>query len=76
MPGGTESMVYSWNMGPIHFVSISTEFYYFLQYGIRPVMKQYDWLVNDLEVILNLSLMQPRKNCIYSLIFYGAAGSK
>ena len=51
MPGGTESMVYSWNMGPIHFVSISTEFYYFLQYGIRPVMTQYDWLINDLEVI-------------------------
>jgi hypothetical protein len=42
-------MMYSWNMGPIHFVSISTEFYYFLRYGIKQAIFQYEWLKADLE---------------------------
>lgn len=50
MPGGYESMMYSFNLGPAHFISISTEFYYFLYYGIKPVVLQYEWLVNDLKV--------------------------
>jgi hypothetical protein len=49
MPGTTRSMFYSFNMGSIHFVAISTEFYYFLQYGIKPVILQFDWLRKDLE---------------------------
>lgn len=50
MPGGYENMMYSFNFGPAHFISISTEFYYFLYYGIKPVVIQYEWLVNDLKV--------------------------
>ncbi|CAG7837424.1 unnamed protein product [Allacma fusca] len=48
MPGPYKSMMYSWNMGPIHFISISTEFYYFLKYGINQVIEQYEWLKADL----------------------------
>jgi hypothetical protein len=51
MPGSFDSMAYSFNLGPVHFVSISTEFYYFLEYGIKDVTLQYDWLVKDLQVI-------------------------
>lgn len=49
MPGDFDGMMYSFNMGPIHFISISTEFYYFLGYGIKEVIKQYYWLENDLK---------------------------
>jgi len=56
MPGGYENMMYSFNLGPAHFISISTEFYYFLYYGIKPVVLQYEWLVNDLKVNFNYIL--------------------
>ena len=49
MPGDSENMFYSFNVGPIHFISISTEFYYFLNYGIKMVANQYNWFVQDLE---------------------------
>lgn len=49
MPGGTEGLFYSFNMGPVHFVSISTEVYYFLQYGLKMLANQFEWLLNDLE---------------------------
>lgn len=52
MPGGYENMMYSFDLGPAHFISITTEFYYFLYYGIKPVVLQYEWLVNDLKVNL------------------------
>lgn len=46
----TESFFYSWNMGPVHFISVNTEAYYFLEYGLKPLSRQYEWLINDLEV--------------------------
>ena len=49
MPGREDSLMYSFNLGPVHFVTISTEFYYFLNYGFKQVVKQFDWLVNDLK---------------------------
>lgn len=49
MPGGTENLFYSFNLGPVHFISISTEVYYFLNYGVKPLIFQYQWLVRDLE---------------------------
>ncbi|KAI8432465.1 hypothetical protein MSG28_004852 [Choristoneura fumiferana] len=48
MPGGTESMFYSFDLGPLHIVSISTEYYYFLQFGARMLFTQYAWLQQDL----------------------------
>ncbi|XP_076046783.1 acid phosphatase type 7-like [Oratosquilla oratoria] len=45
----TESYFYSFNMGPVHFIAISTESYYFTNYGYVPLQRQYEWLVKDLE---------------------------
>lgn len=39
---------YSFNMGPLHIISISTEVYYFLNYGLKPLVLQYEWIENDL----------------------------
>ena len=50
MPGDSENMFYSFNMGPIHFVSISTEFLFYTVYGTDQIVNQYQWLENDLEV--------------------------
>uniref|UniRef100_A0A336JZ87 Purple acid phosphatase n=1 Tax=Culicoides sonorensis TaxID=179676 RepID=A0A336JZ87_CULSO len=44
----SENLWYSFNMGPVHFISISTEVYYFMNYGIKTLIKQYDWLEKDL----------------------------
>lgn len=49
MPGNSDSLYYSFNMGPVHFISISTELYYFLNYGLKQLSNQYEWLVNDLR---------------------------
>jgi hypothetical protein len=51
MPGPSQfqSQLYSWNMGPIHFIGFSTEFYYWLEYGLKPLVEQYQWLENDLR---------------------------
>lgn len=49
MPGNTDSLYYSFNMGPVHFIAISTELYYFLNYGMKPLANQYEWIVNDLR---------------------------
>ncbi|XP_061090193.1 acid phosphatase type 7 [Conger conger] len=49
MPGDTDSLWYSWNIGPAHIVSFSTEVYFFLDYGVDLIFKQYEWLKKDLE---------------------------
>ncbi|XP_033169460.1 acid phosphatase type 7 isoform X3 [Drosophila mauritiana] len=48
MPGETDSLWYSFNLGPVHFVSFSTEVYYFLSYGFKLLTKQFEWLERDL----------------------------
>lgn len=45
----TENLFFSWNMGPVHFIAVNTEAYYFLEYGLKPLSRQYDWLIKDLE---------------------------
>ncbi|KAK7074236.1 hypothetical protein SK128_015058 [Halocaridina rubra] len=45
----TESLFFSWDMGPIHFIAVNTEAYYFFEYGLKPLSRQYDWLISDLE---------------------------
>ena len=43
MPGDeNNNMFFSFDIGPLHFVSISTEFYYFLNYGMQQVI-YYQW---------------------------------
>lgn len=49
MPGNSESLFYSFDLGPVHFIGISTEVYYFLNYGFKQLVKQYDWLEKDLK---------------------------
>lgn len=48
MPGNTDSLMYSFNMGPVHFIGISTELYYFMNYGLKSLVFQYEWLEKDL----------------------------
>lgn len=48
MPGNTENLMYSFDLGPVHFIAINTEAYYFLNYGIKTLVKQYEWLEQDL----------------------------
>jgi len=43
-------MYYSFNLGPVHFISIDTEFYYYVNYGKDPMIRQYHWLIKDLEM--------------------------
>ncbi|XP_052767645.1 acid phosphatase type 7-like [Mya arenaria] len=42
-------MFYSFNMGPVHFISLSTEYYFFIQYGLVQALRQYYWLLDDLK---------------------------
>lgn len=42
-------MFYSFNVGPVHFISINTEYYYFLNYGASQLLRQYNWIIQDLE---------------------------
>nr|BAN20525.1 purple acid phosphatase, putative [Riptortus pedestris] len=49
MPGDTENLYYSFDLGPAHFISIDSEAYYYLNYGKSLLINQYEWLVNDLK---------------------------
>ena len=49
MPSDNEGLYYSFNFGPVHFIFISTEVYYFLDYGFKQLVNQYNWLENDLK---------------------------
>lgn len=48
MPGSTENLMYSFDLGPVHFIGFSTEVYYFMNYGIKSLINQYEWLEKDL----------------------------
>ena len=52
-PDQGKDMFYSFNLGPIHFVGINTEYYYYQDepWNFKEcVLRQYDWLKNDLQV--------------------------
>lgn len=48
MPNGSDNLMYSFNLGPVHFIGFTTEVYYFMNYGLKPLVLQYQWLENDL----------------------------
>ncbi|CAD5232057.1 unnamed protein product [Bursaphelenchus xylophilus] len=45
-----DNQFYSFDLGPVHFIGISTEFYgFFYEYGQESVFTQYNWLIDDLK---------------------------
>ena len=44
-------LIISFNVGPMHVIGFSTEFYYYIQYGYEQIRNQYEWLEQDLKVI-------------------------
>lgn len=49
MPHTDDNMFYSFDIGPVHFIAVSTEFYFFLEYGLKQIVNQYQWLERDLK---------------------------
>uniref|UniRef100_A0A0K0FFV4 Purple acid phosphatase n=1 Tax=Strongyloides venezuelensis TaxID=75913 RepID=A0A0K0FFV4_STRVS len=48
--GDGKNQYYSFGVGPIQFIGVSTEFYgFFYDFGIQPVLDQYSWLENELQ---------------------------
>ena len=47
--GERNNFYYSTNIGPLHIISITTEFYFYTGYGTDQIQSQYNWLVNDLR---------------------------
>jgi hypothetical protein len=40
---------YSYDIGPVHVISFSTEFYFYIEYGWAQIARQYAWLEADLK---------------------------
>ncbi|CAL4149645.1 unnamed protein product, partial [Meganyctiphanes norvegica] len=55
-----ESLFYSWNMGPVHFIAVHTDAYYFLNFGTKLLHNLYEWLINDLEEATKPSMRAQR----------------
>ena len=47
------------NIGPMHLVSISSEYYYYTEYGWEQIIRQYEWLERDLIVSITASSTSP-----------------
>ncbi|RWS28741.1 Iron/zinc purple acid phosphatase-like protein, partial [Leptotrombidium deliense] len=47
--GEMNNLFYSFNIGPAHFISFSTEFYFYVEYGWAQIATQYRWLEEDLK---------------------------
>ncbi|XP_034235851.1 acid phosphatase type 7-like [Thrips palmi] len=60
MPGDTEGLWYSFNMGPIHFIALTTEVYYNFNYGMKQLVKQFYWLEEDLKEATKLENRKQR----------------
>jgi len=46
------------NIGPVHLVSFSSEYYYYVNYGWQQIIRQYEWLERDLAVSAALSAFE------------------
>ncbi|XP_069500332.1 acid phosphatase type 7 isoform X3 [Ambystoma mexicanum] len=49
MPGNTEGLWYSYDIGQAHIISFSTEVYFYTDYGPQLIANQYRWLERDLQ---------------------------
>ncbi|XP_049700211.2 acid phosphatase type 7 [Helicoverpa armigera] len=49
MPGRDSSLFYSFDVDPVHFISISTEVYHSRELNEELISSQYDWVKNDLQ---------------------------
>jgi len=49
MPGDMDNLFFSFDMGPVHFVSVSSEVYYYPALGYDQILTQYNWLRDDLQ---------------------------
>ncbi|CAJ0582446.1 unnamed protein product, partial [Mesorhabditis spiculigera] len=49
MPGSENGLMYSYDLGPVHYVVISTEFYFYTNWGYAQIGNQWKWLSEDLE---------------------------
>jgi len=49
MPGGGANLMYSFDIGRAHFIVLSTEFYFYVEYGWQQIANQYEWLQQDLK---------------------------
>ena len=48
----------SWDVGNAHFVIFSTEVYFYTEYGVELIGEQYNWLEQDLKVLVALLCVQ------------------
>jgi hypothetical protein len=67
--GGDNNHFFSVNIGPVHLISLSTEFYYFIEYGVLQMARQCEWIVSDLKRA-NLPenrALRPCEFCSYTL---------
>ncbi|TKR70396.1 hypothetical protein L596_022430 [Steinernema carpocapsae] len=49
MPQSDHNLFYSFDIGEVHFIGFSTEFYFYTYYGWDQIKHQWDWLVEDLK---------------------------
>lgn len=47
MPNTMDNMMYTFDIGPVHFIAFSTEFYFYA--GLKEVSRQYEWLEKELK---------------------------
>ena len=45
-----DDLIDSFDVGPVHIIGLSTEFYFFIKYGTKQIERQRDWLEKDLQV--------------------------
>ena len=67
-----KNMFYSFNLGPIHFISINTEYYYYMDqpWNFQDcVIRQYIWLYYDLKVECTV-IFHEQNRLWYSFIYF------
>ena len=67
-----KNMFYSFNLGPIHFISINTEYYYYMDqpWNFQDcVIRQYIWLYYDLKVECTV-IFHEQNRLWYSSIYF------